>query len=193
MRGIATNDMGLDKKFKPKENFERGMEFRAKVTLFAEGCHGSLTKTLMSKFNLREGRQPQTYAIGIKEVWEVDPTKHIPGYCLHVLGWPLDYKTYGGGFMYHMENNIVQVGFVVALDYQNPYLNPYKEFQVKKIFLKYIYIYFLLIIRYYFFRDIKLTHQSENILKTEKLYLMEQELLMRVDIRYALIVQCNLL
>jgi len=129
VRGIATNDMGLDKNFKPKEHFERGMEFRAKVTLFAEGCHGSLTKTLMSKFNLREGRQPQTYAIGIKEVWEIVPTKHIPGYCLHVLGWPLDYKTYGGGFMYHMENNIVQIGLVVALDYQNPYLNPYKEFQ----------------------------------------------------------------
>ncbi len=122
--------MGLDKNFKPKENFERGMEFQAKVTLFAEGCHGSLTKTLMSKFNLREGRQPQTYAIGIKEVWEVEPAKHVPGYCLHVTGWPLDYKTYGGGFMYHMENNIVQVGYVVALDYQNPYLHPYKEFQV---------------------------------------------------------------
>ncbi|RIA95759.1 hypothetical protein C1645_796288 [Glomus cerebriforme] len=129
VRGIATNDMGLDKDFKPKENFERGMEFQAKVTLFAEGCHGSLTKTLMSKFKLREGKQPQTYAIGIKEVWEVDPAKHIPGYCLHAAGWPLDYKTYGGGFMYHMENNIVQLGFVIALDYENPYLYPYKEFQ----------------------------------------------------------------
>ncbi|CAG8490366.1 5993_t:CDS:2 [Funneliformis mosseae] len=129
VRGIATNDMGLDKNFKPKENFERGMEFQAKVTLFAEGCHGSLTKTLMRKFNLREGRQQQTYAIGIKEVWEIDPAKHIPGYCLHATGWPLDYKTYGGGFMYHMENNIVQLGFIVALDYQNTYLHPYKEFQ----------------------------------------------------------------
>ncbi|CAB4406551.1 unnamed protein product [Rhizophagus irregularis] len=129
VRGIATNDMGLDKDFKPKENFERGVEFQAKVTLFAEGCHGSLTKTLIRKFNLREGKQQQTYAIGIKEVWEVDPAKHVPGYVLHAAGWPLDYKTYGGGFMYHMENNIVQIGFIISLDYENPYLYPYKEFQ----------------------------------------------------------------
>ncbi|KAF0504902.1 Electron-transferring-flavoprotein dehydrogenase [Gigaspora margarita] len=131
--GIATNDMGLDKNFKPKENFERGMNFKAKVTLLAEGCHGSLTKTLMRKFNLREGRQPQTYGIGIKEVWEIVPEKHKPGFVFHSMGYPLDSKTYGGGFMYHMENNIVQIGFVVALDYQNPYLNPYKEFQKYKL------------------------------------------------------------
>ncbi|KAG9295364.1 hypothetical protein G9A89_013393 [Geosiphon pyriformis] len=129
VRGIATNDMGLDKNFKPKENYERGMEFHAKVTLFAEGCHGSLTKTLIRKFNLRHGKQPQTYGIGIKEVWEIDPSKHVPGLVLHTIGWPLDYKTYGGSFLYTMENNILVTGFVVALDYQNPYLNPYKEFQ----------------------------------------------------------------
>ncbi|CAG8576678.1 8045_t:CDS:2 [Diversispora eburnea] len=129
VRGIATNDMGLDKNFKPKNNFERGMEFHAKITLFAEGCHGSLTKTLIRKFNLREGKQPQTYGIGIKEVWEIDPAKAKPGYTAHTVGYPMDWKTYGGGFLYHMENNIVQVGYVVGLDYQNPYLNPYKEFQ----------------------------------------------------------------
>ncbi|CAG8442343.1 17155_t:CDS:2 [Acaulospora morrowiae] len=131
--GIAINDMGLDKDFKPKDNFERGMEFRAKVTLFAEGCHGSLTKTLIRKFDLRKGRQPQTYGIGIKEVWEIDPEKAKPGYTLHAMGYPLDWKLYGGGFLYHMEDNIVQVGFVVSLDYQNPYLNPYKEFQRYKL------------------------------------------------------------
>ncbi|CAG8479894.1 9797_t:CDS:2 [Ambispora leptoticha] len=129
VRGIATNDIGLDKNFKPKKQFERGMEFCAKITLFAEGCHGSLTKTLMRKFNLRDGKQPQTYGIGIKEVWEVDPSKHVQGLVLHTLGWPLDYRTYGGSFLYTMENNIVTTGFVVALDYQNPYLHPYKEFQ----------------------------------------------------------------
>ncbi|CAG8678830.1 11019_t:CDS:2 [Cetraspora pellucida] len=131
--GIATNDMGLDKNFKPKDNFERGMEFKAKVTLLAEGCHGSLTKTLMRKFNLRENRQPQTYGIGIKEVWEIVPEKRIPGLVFHSVGYPLDFKTYGGGFMYHMEDNIVQIGFVVALDYQNPHLSPYKEFQVNSM------------------------------------------------------------
>ncbi|CAG8584189.1 3767_t:CDS:2 [Dentiscutata erythropus] len=131
--GIATNDMGLDKNFKPKDTFERGMNFKAKVTLFAEGCHGSLTKTLINKFNLREGRQPQTYGIGIKEVWEIVPEKHLPGFVFHSLGYPMDSKTYGGGFMYHMENNIVQIGFVMALDYQNPYLSPYKEFQKYKL------------------------------------------------------------
>jgi len=128
--GIATNDVGLDKNFRPKDTFERGMEFKAKVTLFAEGCHGSLTKTLINKFNLREGRDPQTYGIGIKEVWEIDPAKHEPGLVLHTVGWPLDYKTYGGSFLYHMEQNRVAIGFVIALDYQNPYLHPYKEFQV---------------------------------------------------------------
>src|SRR6185295_12172359 len=106
------------------------MEFKAKVTLFAEGCHGSLTKTLINKFNLREGCDPQTYGIGIKEVWEIDPAKHEPGLVLHTVGWPLDYKTYGGSFLYHMEQNRVAIGLVVALDYKNPYLHPYKEFQV---------------------------------------------------------------
>ena len=105
------------------------MEIRAKVTLFAEGCHGSLSKEVINKFDLRKGREPQTYAIGLKEVWEIDPAKHEPGLVVHSVGWPLDKNTYGGSFLYHAENNQVYVGFVVALDYQNPYLSPYKEFQ----------------------------------------------------------------
>ncbi|ORX94314.1 hypothetical protein K493DRAFT_329963 [Basidiobolus meristosporus CBS 931.73] len=129
VKGIATNDVGLDKNGQPKDSFERGMEIHGKVTLFAEGCHGSLTKTLFSKFNLRENSEPQTYAIGLKEVWEIDPAKHEPGLVLHTIGWPVDYKTYGGSFVYHMENNLVSIGYVVALDYENPYLSPYKEFQ----------------------------------------------------------------
>ncbi|ORY07454.1 hypothetical protein K493DRAFT_202185 [Basidiobolus meristosporus CBS 931.73] len=129
VKGIATNDVGLDKNGKPKESYERGMEIHGKVTLFGEGCHGSLTKTLFRKFNLRENCQPQTYAIGLKEVWEIDPAKHNPGLVLHTVGWPVDYKTYAGSFVYHMENNLVSIGYVVALDYENPYLNPYKEFQ----------------------------------------------------------------
>ena len=119
------------------------MEIHGKVTLFAEGCHGSLSKSVIDKFNLRADSQHQTYGIGLKEVrllrwnwthkkkvWEIDPKKHVPGLVLHTVGWPLDKNTYGGSFLYHAENNQVYVGFVVALDYQNPYLSPYKEFQV---------------------------------------------------------------
>ena len=105
------------------------MEIHAKMTIFAEGCHGSLTKKLISKFDLRKDSQPQTYGLGIKEVWELDPAKHEQGLVVHSLGWPLDYKTYGGAFMYHLENNLCAIGFVVALDYKNPTLSPYKEFQ----------------------------------------------------------------
>ena len=105
------------------------MEIRAKVTLFAEGCHGSLTKKLCSKFDLRKDSQPQTYALGLKEVWEIDPSKHEQGLVAHSVGWPMDYKTYGGSFMYHLENNLCAIGYVVALDYENPTLSPYKEFQ----------------------------------------------------------------
>ncbi|RKP34825.1 hypothetical protein BJ085DRAFT_14782 [Dimargaris cristalligena] len=133
VRGIATNDVGLDKSGQPKDNFERGMEIQAKVTLFAEGCHGSLTKSLIRQFDLRKDTQPQTYGIGLKEVWEVDPAKHQPGTVNHYVGYPLDYKTYGGAFVYHMENNLVSLGFVVGLDYENPYLSPYKEFQKFKM------------------------------------------------------------
>ena len=100
------------------------------LTFFAEGCHGHLTKTLMSRLKLREGREPQSYGIGLKEVWEVDPSVHEPGKVVHSLGWPLDMQTYLGTFLYHMENNLVTLGLVIGLDYQNPYLNPYCEFQV---------------------------------------------------------------
>ncbi|KAG0006029.1 hypothetical protein BGZ80_002143 [Entomortierella chlamydospora] len=129
VKGIATNDVGLDKNFKPKDNFERGMEFHAKVTLFAEGCHGSLTKQLFRKFNLRDECDPQSYGIGIKEVWKVDPSKSKPGTVVHGLGWPIDNSTYGGSFIYHMGDDMVSLGLVIGLDYENPYLNPYKEFQ----------------------------------------------------------------
>lgn len=130
IKGVITGDVGLDKEGNPKDNYEPGMEFHAKVTLIAEGAHGSLSKQLQKKFNLREGKDPQTYGLGIKEVWKVKDEVYEPGKVVHTLGWPLDYKTYGGSWMYHMEDNMVSIGLVVGLDYQNPYLSPYKEFQV---------------------------------------------------------------
>jgi electron-transferring-flavoprotein dehydrogenase len=106
------------------------MEFRARLTLFAEGCRGSLSKSLMKKLKLTAKCDPQTYGIGIKELWEIDPAKHKPGLVQHTAGWPLDKRTYGGSFLYHLnEGNLMSVGFVVGLDYENPYLSPYKEFQ----------------------------------------------------------------
>jgi len=105
------------------------MELHAKVTFFAEGCHGSLTKQLIKKFDLRKNSQFQTYGLGLKEVWEIDPKKHNRGSVMHTMGWPLNNNAYGGSFMYHWENNLVSLGFVVGLDYKNPYLSPYKEFQ----------------------------------------------------------------
>jgi len=128
VKGIATGDMGLDRDGKPKDNHEVGMELHGRYTLFAEGCRGSLTKQVEAKFDLRSG-DPQTYAIGIKELWEIDPEKHKPGHVSHTVGWPMDRQTYGGSFLYHLEDNQVAVGFVVALDYQNPYLSPFEEFQ----------------------------------------------------------------
>lgn len=130
VKGVCTGDVGLGKDGQPKDNFEPGMEFHAKVTLIAEGAHGSLSKQIQNKFNLREGVDPQTYGIGIKEVWKVRDEVYEPGKIVHTLGWPLDYKTYGGSWLYHMEDNMVSMGLVVGLDYQNPYLSPYKEFQV---------------------------------------------------------------
>lgn len=130
IKGVITGDVGLDKEGNPKDNYEPGMEFNAKVTLIAEGAHGSLSQQLQKKFNLREGKDPQTYGLGIKEVWKVKDEIYEPGKVVHTLGWPLDYKTYGGSWMYHMEDNMVSIGLVVGLDYQNPYLSPYKEFQV---------------------------------------------------------------
>lgn len=127
--GVATGDMGIDKEGKPSDRFQQGMELHAKHTIFAEGCRGSLTKTLIKRFDLDKDCDPQTYGIGIKELWEVDPKQHKPGTVIHSIGWPLDFKTYGGSFLYHLENNQVAVGFVVGLDYQNPFLNPFEEFQ----------------------------------------------------------------
>jgi electron-transferring-flavoprotein dehydrogenase len=109
--------------------FQVGMELHAKYTLFAEGARGHLGKQLMTKFNLTEGRDPQVYGIGIKELWDIDPAKHKPGLVVHTAGWPLNSSTYGGSFLYHMENNQVAVGFVVGLAYENPYLSPFEEFQ----------------------------------------------------------------
>ncbi|XP_033211343.1 electron transfer flavoprotein-ubiquinone oxidoreductase, mitochondrial [Belonocnema kinseyi] len=131
VKGIATNDVGIAKDGSPKETFERGMELHAKCTIFAEGCHGHLAKQLMKTFNLRENCEPQSYGIGLKEVWEVDPLKHSPGLIEHTVGWPLDKNTYGGSFLYHLNEDtpLIAIGFVVGLDYQNPYLSPFKEFQ----------------------------------------------------------------
>ena len=127
--GIATGDMGVQADGSEGPNFERGMELHAKYTFFSEGCRGHLGKQLKNKFNLEDNVQIQTYGIGIKELWEINPAKHQPGFVLHTAGWPLDNDTYGGSFSYHLENNQLAIGFVVGLDYQNPYLSPYEEFQ----------------------------------------------------------------
>ncbi|XP_046489340.1 electron transfer flavoprotein-ubiquinone oxidoreductase, mitochondrial [Neodiprion pinetum] len=131
VKGVATNDVGIAKDGSPKDTFERGMELHAKCTIFAEGCHGHLAKQLFKQFNLREKSEPQTYGIGLKEVWEVEPSKHRPGAVEHTIGWPLDKNTYGGSFLYHLNEDtpLVAVGFVVGLDYTNPYLSPFREFQ----------------------------------------------------------------
>jgi electron-transferring-flavoprotein dehydrogenase len=129
VKGVATGDMGVGKDGQRKDTYQPGMELHARYTLFAEGCRGSLTKILQARFGLREGKDPQTYGIGLKELWEVDPGRHEPGLVVHTVGWPLDRRTYGGSFLYHLEGNQVAVGFVVGLDYQNPYLSPYEEFQ----------------------------------------------------------------
>jgi electron-transferring-flavoprotein dehydrogenase len=127
--GVATGDMGIGRDGKPKDSFTRGMELRGKYTLFAEGAHGSLTKQLVPMFNLRDGREAQKYGLGLKELWQVAPEKHKPGLVQHTLGWPLDDATGGGSFMYHYGENLVAVGFVVHLNYENPYLAPFEEFQ----------------------------------------------------------------
>ncbi|GLS24067.1 electron transfer flavoprotein-ubiquinone oxidoreductase [Labrys miyagiensis] len=127
--GIATGDMGIGRDGKPKSGFTRGMELHGKYTLFAEGARGSLTKTLIARFKLDDNSEPQKFGIGIKELWQVDPKKHVPGRVQHSFGWPLDSKTGGGSFLYHLENNQVVVGFVIHLNYTNPYLSPFDEFQ----------------------------------------------------------------
>jgi len=129
VKGVATGNMGVKRDGEPVPDFQLGMELHAKYTLFAEGSRGHLGKQLMAKYDLNRDADPQTYGIGIKELWEIDPAKHKPGLVIHTAGWPLDNSTYGGSFLYHLENNQVAVGFVVGLAYQNPYLSPYEEFQ----------------------------------------------------------------
>ena len=129
VEGVRLNDVGIDRKGRPKDNFEPGMEFHAKITLLAEGARGSLTKTALRRFNLRNDSDQQTYGFGVKEVWRVDPSQHRPGEVVHTMGWPLDMHTYGGGWVYHMADGLVSLGLVIGLDYANPYLSPYKELQ----------------------------------------------------------------
>jgi len=133
VRGVATGDMGIGKNGEKTAAWQPGIELHAKQTIFAEGCRGSLTKTLFEKFNLRKNCDPQTYGIGIKEVWEIPAEKHKQGLVIHTAGWPMDSKTYGGSWMYHLENNQVSIGFVIGLDYQNPHLSPFWEFQRFKL------------------------------------------------------------
>jgi electron-transferring-flavoprotein dehydrogenase len=129
VRGVATGDMGVNRKGEKTEAYQPGVELLAKYTFFAEGCRGHLGLQLERKYKLREGVDPQVYGLGLKELWEVKPEQHRPGLVVHTAGWPLDARTYGGSFLYHFENNLVAVGFVVGLGYRNPYLSPYEEFQ----------------------------------------------------------------
>lgn len=127
--GIVTGDKGIDRFGKPKAQFQPGIELRAKQVIFAEGCRGSLTQKLFQQFKLRDSADPQTYGLGLKELWEIPEEKNQLGHVIHTIGWPLNHKTYGGSFIYHLDKNLLAIGFVVGLDYQNPYLNPYQEFQ----------------------------------------------------------------
>ncbi len=129
VRGVATGDMGLGREGAPKDTFMRGMELLGKYTLIGEGARGSLAKQLIDRFDLAAGRDPQKYGIGLKELWEFAPDKHRPGFVQHTMGWPLDNRTGGGSFMYHFGENLVSVGFVVHLNYENPHLSPFDEFQ----------------------------------------------------------------
>lgn len=129
VKGVATGDMGRLHDASEGPNFQPGMELHGKYTFFAEGCRGHLGKQLMERFNLNEGADPQTYGIGLKELWEIQPDKHQAGLVIHSGGWPMEPDTYGGGFLYHLENNQIAIGFVVGLGYENPHLSPYEEFQ----------------------------------------------------------------
>ncbi len=129
VKGVATGDMGIARDGSHKDSYTPGMELHAKYTLFAEGVRGSLTKMLFDRFNLRDGVDPQKFGIGLKELWQIDPARHKPGLVVHSQGWPLDSKTGGGSFLYHLEDNQVAVGFVIHLNYENPYLSPFDEFQ----------------------------------------------------------------
>ena len=127
--GVATGDVGIGKDGQPTASFTRGVELRAKQTVFAEGCRGSLTKILFDRFRLRDGVDPQTYGLGIKEIWQIDPARHHQGLAQHSIGYPMDMRTYGGSWIYHAADNQISIGFVVGLDYENPYLSPFEEFQ----------------------------------------------------------------
>ncbi|CAH2771127.1 MAG: Electron transfer flavoprotein-ubiquinone oxidoreductase (EC [uncultured Caballeronia sp.] len=129
VRGVATGNMGVGKDGEPTGNFQLGMELHAKYTLFCEGARGNLGRQLMDTFQLGRDSDPQVYGLGIKELWQIDPSKHKPGLVIHTAGWPLETDTYGGSFLYHMDDNQVMIGFVVGLGYSNPYLSPFEEFQ----------------------------------------------------------------
>ncbi|MFM9925033.1 electron transfer flavoprotein-ubiquinone oxidoreductase [Variovorax sp. H27-G14] len=133
VRGVATGNMGVGKDGEPTENFQLGMELLGKYTVFAEGARGHLGRQLIAKYKLDEGKDPQAYGLGVKEVWEIDPQRHQPGFVLHTAGWPMKSDTYGGAFLYHMEDNKVTMGFITGLDYSNPYLSPFEEMQRWKL------------------------------------------------------------
>ena len=144
VKGVATGNLGVGKNGVPGENFQLGMELLGKYTVFAEGARGHLGKQLIAHFKLDAGCDPQTYGLGIKELWEIDPKRHKPGFVMHTAGWPMDSTTYGGSFLYHLEDNKVALGFITGLDYANPYLSPFEEFQRWKTHPN---------IRYYFEND----------------------------------------
>jgi electron-transferring-flavoprotein dehydrogenase len=129
VKGVATGNMGVGKDGEPTGDFQLGMELHAKYTIFAEGARGHLGKQVIAKFSLDANRDPQTYGIGVKELWEIDPARHKPGFVLHTAGWPMKSDTYGGAFLYHLEDNLVTLGFITGLDYSNPYLSPFEEMQ----------------------------------------------------------------
>ncbi|WP_428423272.1 electron transfer flavoprotein-ubiquinone oxidoreductase [Methylibium sp.] len=129
VRGVATGNLGIGKDGAPTENFQLGMELTAKYTVFAEGARGHLGRQLIARYRLDAGKDPQSYALGVKELWEIDPKQHRPGHVVHTAGWPMDSQTYGGGFLYHLEGNKVTLGFVTGLDYRNPWLSPFEEMQ----------------------------------------------------------------
>ncbi|ABM42130.1 Electron-transferring-flavoprotein dehydrogenase [Acidovorax sp. JS42] len=129
VKGVATGNMGVGKDGEPTSEFQLGMELHAKYTIFAEGARGHLGKQVIARYKLDAESDPQTYGIGIKELWEIDPQRHQPGFVLHTAGWPMDNSTYGGAFLYHLEDNKVTLGFITGLDYSNPYLSPFEEFQ----------------------------------------------------------------
>ena len=129
VKGVDTGNMGIGKDGEPTGEFQLGMELHAKYTIFAEGARGHLGKQIIAKYQLDAGKDPQSYGLGIKELWEIDPARHKPGFVMHTAGWPMDSKTYGGAFLYHLDDNKVTLGFITGLDYANPYLSPFEEFQ----------------------------------------------------------------